>query len=75
MFFFFFFFFFNSRALLFGGMLESQPGTKEIELQNTSAKAFDALQRYMYTGRMNLVEAKVNIIIYICSIYLSPTPQ
>ncbi|CAE1248590.1 BTBD9 [Acanthosepion pharaonis] len=46
------------RALLYGGMLESQPGTKEIELQNTSAKAFDALQRYMYTGRMNLVEAK-----------------
>ncbi|XP_029650042.1 BTB/POZ domain-containing protein 9 [Octopus sinensis] len=46
------------RALLYGGMLESQPGTKKIELQNTSAKAFDALRKYMYSGRINLVEAK-----------------
>ncbi|GAB1606264.1 BTB/POZ domain-containing protein 9-like [Argonauta hians] len=46
------------RALLYGGMLESQPGTKKIELQNTSAVAFYDLCKYMYTGRINLVETK-----------------
>ncbi|XP_071078772.1 BTB/POZ domain-containing protein 9-like [Haliotis cracherodii] len=46
------------RALLFGGMKESQPGTTEIELQDTPNIAFSALLKYMYTGRMNLIEIK-----------------
>ncbi|WAR18984.1 BTBD9-like protein [Mya arenaria] len=46
------------RAMLFGGLMESQPGTSEIRLQDTSAKAFEALLKYMYTGKMNLLEVK-----------------
>ncbi|XP_052263784.1 BTB/POZ domain-containing protein 9-like [Dreissena polymorpha] len=46
------------RAMLYGGLLESQPGTSEIPLQDTSAKAFEALLKYMYTGKMNLTEVK-----------------
>uniref|UniRef100_A0A0B6ZZR2 BTB/POZ domain-containing protein 9 n=1 Tax=Arion vulgaris TaxID=1028688 RepID=A0A0B6ZZR2_9EUPU len=44
------------RALLYGGMKESQPGTTEIELQDTPSVAFSALLKYIYTGRMNLIE-------------------
>lgn len=47
------------RALLYGGMKESQPGTTEVELPDTPAQAFGALLKYMYTGRMNLLEMKV----------------
>ncbi|KAL8613580.1 BTB/POZ domain-containing protein 9 [Nucella lapillus] len=46
------------RALLYGGMKESQPGTREINLPDTPASAFAALLKYMYTGRMNLIEIK-----------------
>lgn len=46
------------RAMLFGGMLESQPGITEIELQETAAKPFEALLKYIYTGKMNLLEVK-----------------
>lgn len=46
------------RALLFGGMMESQPGTTEIELQETTAKPFEALLKYIYTGKMNLLDVK-----------------
>ncbi|PVD25748.1 hypothetical protein C0Q70_13408 [Pomacea canaliculata] len=46
------------RALLYGGMKESQPGTTEVELPDTPAQAFGALLKYMYTGRMNLLEMK-----------------
>ena len=48
------------RALLYGGMKESQPGTTEITLPDTPALAFAALLKYMYTGRMNLTEIKVS---------------
>lgn len=46
------------RAMLYGGMRESQPGTSEVRLEDTSAKAFEAVLRYMYTGKMNLMEVK-----------------
>ncbi|XP_060580552.1 LOW QUALITY PROTEIN: BTB/POZ domain-containing protein 9-like, partial [Ruditapes philippinarum] len=46
------------RAMLFGGLRESQPGTSEVKLQDTSAKAFEAVLKYMYTGKMNLMEVK-----------------
>ncbi|KAK7103537.1 BTB/POZ domain-containing protein 9-like isoform X2 [Littorina saxatilis] len=46
------------RALLYGGMKESLPGTTEINLPDTPALAFAALLKYMYTGRMNLTEIK-----------------
>jgi len=39
--------------------MESQPGISEINLQDTSAKAFEYILRYMYTGKMNLLEVKV----------------
>lgn len=47
------------RALLYGGMKESQPGTTQIELKDTSASAFGILLKYMYSGRLNLLEIKV----------------
>ncbi|KAI8480542.1 PREDICTED: BTB/POZ domain-containing protein 9-like [Branchiostoma belcheri] len=46
------------RALLFGGMRESKPGTGEIPLPETSAIAFQALLRYIYTGKINLADLK-----------------
>ena len=49
------------RALLYGGMKESQPGTTEIELQDTPSLAFSALLKYIYSGRMNLVEIQVGL--------------
>ncbi|XP_017319679.1 BTB/POZ domain-containing protein 9 isoform X1 [Ictalurus punctatus] len=45
------------RALLYGGMRESQPQA-EVRLQDTRAEAFSMLLRYLYTGRANLSEAK-----------------
>lgn len=46
------------RALLFGGMRESLPGTTEVELKDTSSAAFSVLLKYIYTGRINLIEIK-----------------
>ncbi|KAG7334406.1 hypothetical protein KOW79_002813 [Hemibagrus wyckioides] len=45
------------RALLYGGMRESQPEA-EVRLEDTRAEAFSMLLRYLYTGRANLSEAK-----------------
>ena len=39
--------------------MESQPGISEIELQETAAKPFEALLKYIYTGKMNLLDIKV----------------
>ena len=45
------------RALLFGGMKESQQA--EIELKGTSIAAFKGLLKYIYTGQMSLAILKV----------------
>ncbi|XP_059482268.1 BTB/POZ domain-containing protein 9 [Neocloeon triangulifer] len=44
------------RALLYGGMKESQQA--EIELKYSSSEAFKALLRYIYTGHMSLSAMK-----------------
>ena len=41
--------------------MESQPGITEVELQETAAKPFEALLKYIYTGKMNLLEVKVGV--------------
>ncbi|KAK3093519.1 hypothetical protein FSP39_016697 [Pinctada imbricata] len=46
------------RAMLYGGLKESMPGTSEIELKDTSAAAFRVLLKYIYNGRINLLEIK-----------------
>ncbi|CAL1546096.1 unnamed protein product [Lymnaea stagnalis] len=56
------------RALLYGGMKESQPGTTEIELQDTPATAFASLLKYIYTGRMNLIEIQEENLLDILSL-------
>ncbi|XP_062851849.1 BTB/POZ domain-containing protein 9 isoform X2 [Trichomycterus rosablanca] len=45
------------RALLYGGMRESQPQA-EVRLEDTRVEAFSMLLRYLYTGRASLSEAK-----------------
>jgi hypothetical protein len=53
--------YFIFRALLFGGMRESQQS--EIELKGTSLRAFKGLLKYIYTGHMSLANQKVFSII------------
>ena len=62
----FFFHFFSlcvSRAMLFGGMRESSPDCNEIELPETSADAFEALLKYIYFGRLNLLDLKEDTLL------------
>ena len=40
----------HSRALLYGGMLESRAECNEIELKDTNSAAFRFLLKYIYTG-------------------------
>jgi len=47
------------RALLFGGMRESQPGVDCIELQDERPYAFSVLLSYIYTGKVRLTQLKV----------------
>ena len=51
------------RALLYGGMKESQ--LSEIELMDTSLAAFKHLLRYIYTGQMRLGNLKDDLILEI----------
>ena len=53
------------RALLFGGLKESRPECSEVELKDTNAFAFEVLLRYIYTGRIRLLDLKVSQ--YVCS--------
>ena len=54
-----------SRAMLFGGLRESSPGCSEIELQQTDARAFRHLLKYIYTGKMSLGQLKVCSVWYL----------
>lgn len=50
------------RALLYGGMRESQPEA-EIPLQDTTAEAFGMLLKYIYTGRATLRDEKEEVLL------------
>jgi len=54
------------RALLFGGLKESQQN--EVELKSAGIPAFKALLKYIYTGHILLSSYKV------CFVYLHATP-
>jgi len=49
------------RALLFGGLRESQLDCNVIELKDTPATGFHHLLKYIYTGRINLSELRVSL--------------
>ena len=49
------------RALLYGGLRESQVDNHTIEIKECKAAAFRFLLLYIYTGRVNLVKEKVNV--------------
>ncbi|XP_033123857.1 BTB/POZ domain-containing protein 9-like [Anneissia japonica] len=51
------------RALLYGGMRESDPEVADIELKATSSQAFEALLKYIYTGKMSLMELKEDALL------------
>ncbi|POI24892.1 hypothetical protein CIB84_011357, partial [Bambusicola thoracicus] len=51
-----------ARALLYGGMRESQPEA-EIPLQDTTAEAFTMLMKYIYTGRATLRDEKEEVLL------------
>jgi len=55
------------RALLFGGMRETNRET-EIELKDTTAPAFDALLKYVYSGKMFLGDYKEETILELLSL-------
>lgn len=50
------------RALLYGGMRESQPEA-EIPLEDTTAEAFTMLLKYIYTGRATLTDEKEEVLL------------
>ncbi|BFZ07199.1 hypothetical protein BsWGS_10238 [Bradybaena similaris] len=56
------------RALLYGRMKESQPGTTEIELKDTPTFAFSAFLKYIYTGRINLKDYQEEDLLDILSL-------
>ncbi|XP_041109076.1 BTB/POZ domain-containing protein 9 isoform X2 [Polyodon spathula] len=50
------------RALLYGGMKESQPQA-EIPLEDTTAEAFSMLLQYIYTGRVSLSSEREEVLL------------
>ncbi|XP_028653207.1 BTB/POZ domain-containing protein 9 [Erpetoichthys calabaricus] len=50
------------RALLYGGMKESQP-LAEIPLDDTTAEAFAMLLQYIYTGRVSLSSVREEVLL------------
>lgn len=62
------------RALLYGGMKESQETNQRIELKDCKISAFKILLQYIYTGKISLLNEKVIlslIIVKICQEYFS----
>lgn len=55
------------RALLYGGMRETNPET-EIEVKDTTAPAFEALLKYVYTGKIFLGDYKEDTILELLSL-------
>ncbi|XP_069055286.1 BTB/POZ domain-containing protein 9 isoform X2 [Lepisosteus oculatus] len=50
------------RALLYGGMKESQPQA-EVCLEETRAESFSMLLQYLYTGRASLSSAREEVLL------------
>ncbi|CAF0815842.1 unnamed protein product [Adineta ricciae] len=48
------------RALLYGGLRESQHTHSSIEIKECKSAAFRILLLYIYTGRINLLKEKVD---------------
>lgn len=55
------------RALLFGGMRETNPDT-QIDIHDTTSPAFDALLKYVYSGKMFLGDYKEDTILELLSL-------
>jgi len=55
------------RALLYGGMRETNPAT-EIEIKDTTGPAFDALLKYVYTGKVFLCDYKEDTVLELLSL-------
>ncbi|UJR22752.1 hypothetical protein I4U23_025784 [Adineta vaga] len=51
------------RALLYGGLRESQHENRQIEIKECKAAAFKILLLYIYTGRINLIKEKEDVLI------------
>ena len=49
------------RALLYGGLRESQCNNHTIEIKECKSASFKILLRYIYTGRVNLLKETVNM--------------
>ncbi|CAF3582053.1 unnamed protein product, partial [Rotaria sp. Silwood2] len=51
------------RALLYGGLRESQCDNHAIEIKECKSAAFKILLQYIYTGRINLLKEKEDILL------------
>ncbi|CAF1083912.1 unnamed protein product [Rotaria sordida] len=51
------------RALLYGGLRESQCDNHIIEIKECQSAAFKILLQYIYTGRINLLKEKEDILL------------
>ena len=51
------------RALLYGGLRESQQDNHTIEIKECKSAAFKMLLLYMYTGRISLLKEKEEILL------------
>ncbi|ESO03304.1 hypothetical protein HELRODRAFT_80550 [Helobdella robusta] len=56
------------RALLYGGLRESQNNQREIELKGASSEAFKYLLKYIYTGCISLRGLKEETVLDILSL-------
>ncbi|CAF4932470.1 unnamed protein product, partial [Rotaria magnacalcarata] len=51
------------RALLFGGLRESQNDNRTIEIKECKSAAFKILLEYIYTAQINLLKEKEEILL------------